>query len=106
MTLKDDIAALQKGLQFFDQLKGKDMTTFTTEDREYAMKKEAWEEAYNDWVALLETANAKDLLQDSSAVFDEAWRQATFVISRLVAAQLSEVAAKELNTYIFRKMLK
>jgi len=82
------------------------MTTFTTEDRERAMKKEAWEEAYDDWVKLLDTANAKDLLQDPSAVFDEAWRQATFVISRLVAAQLSEVAAKELNTYIFRKMLK
>jgi len=82
------------------------MTTFTTEDREHAMKKEAWEEAYDDWVKLLETANGKDLLQDSSAVFDEAWRQATFIISQLVTAQLSEVAAKELNTYIFRKMLK
>jgi hypothetical protein len=106
MSVEDDIAALQKGLRFFDQLKGKNMTTFTTEDREYAMKKEAWKEAYDDWARLLDTAKATDLLQDPEAVFDEAWRQATFVVSQLIAAQLPEDEAKELSTYIFRKMLK
>ena len=82
------------------------MTTFTTEDRQNAMKKEAWKEAYDDWAKLLDAAKATYLLQDSAAVFDEAWRQATFVVSKLIAAQLPEDQAKEVTTYIFRKMLK
>jgi hypothetical protein len=82
------------------------MTTFTTDDRKSAMKKEAWEEAYDDWVKLLDTANAKDLLQDPSACFDEAWRQATMVITQIVAQQLSEDDAAKVNTAITRKMLK
>jgi hypothetical protein len=82
------------------------MTTFTTDDRENAMKKEAWEVAYDDWVALLNTANAKELLQDPSACFDEAWRQATMVITQIVTQQLSEDDANKVNTAITRKMLK
>jgi hypothetical protein len=82
------------------------MTTFTTDDRENAMKKEAWEEAYDDWVKLLDTANAKELLQDPSACFDEAWRQATMVITQIVTQQLSEDDANKVNTAITRKMLK
>jgi|688.fasta_scaffold99588_7 hypothetical protein len=54
------------------------MTTFTTEDRIEATRKTAqWELAYADWVNLLNTANAKGLLQDPSACFDEGWRQAS-----------------------------
>ena len=82
------------------------MTTFTTDDRKSAMKKEAWEEAYDDWVKLLDTANAKELLQDPSACFDEAWRQATMVITQIVTQQLSEDDANKVNTAITRKMLK
>jgi hypothetical protein len=70
------------------------------------MKKEAWEEAYDDWVKLLDTANAKELLQDPSACFDEAWRQATMVITQIVTQQLSEDDANKVNTAITRKMLK
>ena len=35
-----------------------------------------WEQAFEDWVALLERAEAKDLLSDPKAIWDEAWRQA------------------------------
>ena len=56
------------------------MTTFTTEDRKEAeRKKEQWELAYDDWLKLLDRANAKELLQDPSACFDEGWRQAAMI---------------------------
>ena len=35
-----------------------------------------WEQAFDDWVVLLERADAKDLLLDPKAIWDEAWRQA------------------------------
>lgn len=38
-----------------------------------------WETAFDDWVALLERAEAKDLLLDPKAIWDEAWRQAIMV---------------------------
>jgi hypothetical protein len=56
------------------------MTTFTTDDRiEATRKTEQWQVAYDDWVKLLDTANAKELLQDPSACFDEGWRQASMI---------------------------
>jgi hypothetical protein len=56
------------------------MTTFTTDDRiEATRKTEQWQIAYDDWVNLLNTANAKELLQDPSACFDEGWRQASMI---------------------------
>jgi hypothetical protein len=56
------------------------MTTFTTDDRiEATRKTEQWQIAYDDWVKLLDTANAKELLQDPSACFDEGWRQASMI---------------------------
>ena len=33
-----------------------------------------WEEAFEDWVHLLQSANAEDLLKDPKTVWDEAWR--------------------------------
>jgi hypothetical protein len=38
-----------------------------------------WEQAFDDWVALLERADAKELLDDPKAIWDEAWRQATIL---------------------------
>lgn len=35
-----------------------------------------WEQHFNDWVKLLETANAVDLMKDPQSIWDEAWRQA------------------------------
>lgn len=56
------------------------MTTFTTEDRKEAeRKKEQWELAYDDWLKLLDRANAKELLEDPSACFDEGWRNAAMI---------------------------
>lgn len=82
------------------------MTTFTSEDRKNAMNKQAWEIAYEDWKDLLNTAKASHLLKDPSAVFDEAWRQATMIITQIVAQQLSKDDAEKVNTAITRKMLK
>ena len=56
------------------------MTTFTTQDRvEAERKKEQWELAYDDWLKLLDRANAKELLLDPSACFDEGWRNAAMI---------------------------
>ena len=38
-----------------------------------------WEQAFDDWVALLERADAMSLLADPKAIWDEAWRQATIL---------------------------
>jgi hypothetical protein len=75
------------------------MTTFTTEDRENAMQKPYWEQGYDDWVKLLERANAINLLDDPKAIWDEAWRAATMVIT-------NSLQDKELAQKIERKMLK
>jgi hypothetical protein len=66
------------------------MTTFTTDDRiEATRKTEQWQVAYDDWVNLLNTANAKELLQDPSACFDEGWRQASMIAMATVLQILS-----------------
>jgi hypothetical protein len=66
------------------------MTTFTTDDRiEATRKTEQWQIAYDDWVNLLNTANAKELLQDPSACFDEGWRQASMIAMATVLQILS-----------------
>jgi hypothetical protein len=75
------------------------MTTFTTEDRENAMRKAYWEKAFEDWEALLKVANATELLNDPKAVWDEAWRAATLLITVSLPDQTLAQA-------IERKMLK
>ena len=82
------------------------MTTFTTEDRASAeRKKEQWEIAYDDWKQLLETANAKELLQDPSACFDEGWRQAA-MISIATVLQILNNDKPELLRILERRLLK
>jgi hypothetical protein len=44
-------------------------------------KKQKWENAFDEWVRLLQVANAEEeMLKDPKAVWDEAWRHA-FMIS-------------------------
>jgi hypothetical protein len=75
------------------------MTTFTTEDRIKAThKKEQWEIEYEDWVKLLDTANARDLLQDPSACFDEGWRQASMIAMATVLQILGNSNADVIRT--------
>ena len=82
------------------------MTTFTTEDRIEAMrKKEQWEIEYEDWVKLLDTANAKDLLQDPSACFDEGWRQASMIAMATVQQILGNTNADVIRT-LEKRLLK
>ena len=43
--------------------------------------KQKWEIAYEDWIRLLQRANAEEeMLKDPKAIWDEAWRHA-FMIS-------------------------
>jgi hypothetical protein len=39
-------------------------------------KMDKWEEHFHDWVKLLESAKAVDLMKDPQAIWDESWRQA------------------------------
>ena len=41
----------------------------------HQMIKQNWETAFEDWQKLLTDAKALDLLNDPTAVWDEAWRQ-------------------------------
>lgn len=106
MSIEDDIAALQKGLRFFEQLKEKDMTTFTTEDRAAAeRKKEQWEIAYEDWRDLLELAQATELIHKPDSVFDEGWRQAS-MISLATVQQILGNANPDLIRILEKRLLK
>jgi hypothetical protein len=82
------------------------MTTFTTDDRIEATRKiEQWQIAYDDWVNLLNTANAKELLQDPSACFDEGWRQASMIAMATVLQILSN-SKPDLIRVLEKRLLK
>lgn len=69
-------------------------------------RKEHWEEAFEDWVKLLETANAKDLLEDPKAIWDEAWRHATFICSSVVDAKAPDSHKQDILEAIHRRLMK
>jgi hypothetical protein len=82
------------------------MTTFTTDDRiEATRKTEQWQIAYDDWVNLLNTANAKELLQEPSACFDEGWRQASMIAMATVLQILSN-SKPDLIRILEKRLLK
>jgi len=56
-----------------------------------------WEQAYEDWARLLESARAEDLLRDPRAVWDEAWRQAVMTAVGVAAATNSDKVVKKLE---------
>lgn len=81
------------------------MTTFTTEDREQAAQKQHWEKAFDDWKALLTSANASSLLRDPSSCFDEGWRQAAMIAIALIQSN-PEASSLDVATLVERKLLK
>lgn len=81
------------------------MTTFTTDDRKNAAKKQHWEEAFIDWKELLAAANASSLLKDPAACFDEGWRQATMIAVSLIQSN-PDSSILDIITLIERKLLK
>jgi len=64
-----------------------------------------WEQSYDDWVALLERANAKDMLNDPKACFDEGWRQAAMIAASIVQHN-QHATPLEIAVFIERKLLK
>jgi len=64
-----------------------------------------WEQSYDDWVALLERANAKDMLNDPKACFDEGWRQAAMIAASIVQHN-QNATPLEIAVYLERKLLK
>ena len=69
------------------------------------MKKQHWEEAYDDWEALLDRAHSRDMLEDSKACFDEGWRQAAMIATSII--QHNQTATPlELAVALERKLLK
>ena len=69
------------------------------------MHKEQWEQAFEDWEKLLSRADANDLKNDPKAVWDEAWRQSTFILWSLVNANLKEPERTRIHELIKIKML-
>jgi len=69
-------------------------------------KKQQWELAFEDWEILLDRADAKNLLQDPKAVWDEAWRQAVMLSTQIVSANVEADVAMKLSTQLERKMLR
>ncbi len=67
------------------------------------MSKAKWELAYEDWVKLLQQANAKDLLNDPLAVWDEAWRQSAMTL--IDALRLCQVEGLEQTLQHIEKAL-
>lgn len=64
-----------------------------------------WEQSYDDWVTLLERANAKDMLNDPKACFDEGWRQAAMIAASIVQHN-QHATPLEIAVYLERKLLK
>jgi len=64
-----------------------------------------WEQSYDDWVKLLERADAKDMLNDSKACFDEGWRQAAMIAASIVQHN-QHATPLEIAVFIERKLLK
>jgi len=64
-----------------------------------------WEQSYDDWVKLLERADAKDMLNDPKACFDEGWRQAAMIAASIVQHN-QNATPLEIAVYLERKLLK
>lgn len=67
--------------------------------------KENWEKAFDDWEQLLSRADAEELKNDPKAVWDEAWRQATFILWSIVEANLKAPDRIKMHEIMKAKML-
>lgn len=71
------------------------------------MSKPEWEQAFEDWQALLKQANATELLNDPLAIWDEAWRQAAMITIGILMEQSKMVAdTEQMITHIQKRLLK
>jgi hypothetical protein len=69
--------------------------------------KEKQEEAYDDWVKLLKTANAEEeFLTDPKAVWLEAWTQATMVAWSIVDDNVPPEYREKVHTTFKTRLLK
>jgi hypothetical protein len=69
------------------------------------MTRMQWEKSYEDWLALLHRADAKELLADPEACFDEGWRQAAMIATSIVQHN-PEATPLELAVLLERKLLR
>lgn len=69
------------------------------------MKKQHWEEAFEDWEKLLDRAHARDMLEDPKAIWDEAWRQASMIATSIVQHN-QEAKPIDIAILLERKLLK
>lgn len=67
--------------------------------------KENWEKAFDDWEQLLTRADAEELKNDPKSVWDEAWRQATFILWSIVEANLKAPDRIKMHEIMKAKML-
>lgn len=63
-----------------------------------------WEQAFNDWKSLLKAAKAENLLNDPTAVWDEAWRQASMVAQSTMQQHATPKVIRVLNEQFKRKL--
>ena len=69
--------------------------------------KEKQEEAYDDWVKLLKSANAEEeFLTDPKAVWLEAWTQATMIAWSIVDDNVSPEHRKNIHVQMKARLLK
>jgi hypothetical protein len=69
--------------------------------------KEKQEEAYDDWVKLLKSANAEEeFLTDPKASWLEAWTQATMIAWSIVDDNVPPEYRKNIHTQIKVRLLK
>jgi hypothetical protein len=67
--------------------------------------KQKWEQAFEDWDELLHRANAEDLKEDPKAIWDEAWRHATFVCWAIVEEKAPITHRQSMLDEIKKRML-
>jgi hypothetical protein len=70
------------------------------------MSKQQWEIAYEDWQSLLKEANARELLDDPKAVWDEAWRQVVMLSYQIVDMNSDKETAEKIKQQLERKLLR
>jgi len=64
-----------------------------------------WEQSFEDWETLLDRADAREILKDPKACFDEGWRQAAMIATSIVQHN-QNATPLEIAVYLERKLLK
>lgn len=70
-------------------------------------QKEEWEKAYEDWIKLLQRANAEEeMLADPKAIWDEAWKQATMISWGIVDNNVKSPERENVHMQMTARLLK